>query len=75
MASVEELSKQLLNYFDGDKDRVKELGRCCREIGFPISDNIEAISKHPEQFALLITDSDLGILGKLADSIHTLKGK
>ena len=75
MANIEQLGKQLLNYFDGDKSRVQELGRCCKAIGFPISENVEVISKNPEHFMLLITYSDLGILSKLADSLDKLKQK
>ena len=72
---VAELQRQLLNYFGGDKKRLVALADGCNEIGFPIRDNIESISKNPEHFAILITYSDLGILGKLTDSIKKLKGK
>ncbi|NOQ31134.1 MAG: hypothetical protein GQ570_08440 [Helicobacteraceae bacterium] len=73
MANIKELSKQLLNYFNGDKERVKELGRACKSIGFPIGENVDIIAKQPEHFMLLVTYSDLGILGKLADSLEILK--
>jgi len=72
---VKQLQKQLLNYFDGNKERVKNLAQGCQAIDFPIRENIDAIVSHPEQFALLITYSDLGILDKLAKTLTILKEK
>ena len=71
----QELQKQLLRFFDGDKERLKKLAVSCKAIGFPIGENIESIQKNPEHFSLLITYSDLGILSKLTDSLEVLKGK
>lgn len=71
--TIEQVQQQLLNYFDGDVSRVKELARGCNEVGFKISDNLEAISKNPEKFLLLISYSDLGILGKLADVLEQMR--
>lgn len=70
-----QIQDQLLRYFQGDMNKVKELVRCCNSIGFKISENIDEVIKYPEHFATLITYSDLGILGKLADSLTKLKGK
>jgi len=70
---LDKLQSQLLKYFDGDKSRLIRLAESCEIIGFRIRDNIDAISKHPEQFSLLITYSDLGILSKLTDSLKQLK--
>ena len=71
--TTKDVQAQLTRYFDGDVSRVKELARGCNAIGFKISENLEAISKNPEQFTLLISYSDLGILGKLADTLDVLK--
>jgi hypothetical protein len=49
------------------------MARGCNAIGFKMSEHLEAISKNPESFMILITYSDLGILGKLADSLELLK--
>lgn len=70
-----QIQDQLLRYFNGDINRVKELSRCCNALDFKISENIEVIAKNPEQFALIITYSDLGILGKLVNTLNILKGK
>jgi len=71
----QELGQQLLRYFDGDRTRVKLLADGCKEIGFPLGDNLEAISKNPAEFMLLITYSDLGVLPKLTEVLKKLKGK
>ena len=70
---VKSLQSQLLKYFDGDKSRLLKLAESCEILGFKIRDNIDSISKNPEQFSLLITYSDLGILSKLTDSLKKLK--
>lgn len=70
-----QIQDQLLRYFNGDVKRVKELVRCCNALDLKISENIELIAKNPEHFALIITYSDLGILGKLVDTLNILKGK
>ena len=70
-----QVQEQLLRFFDGDKERLKALAKSCKELGFPIGDNIESIVKYPEHFSLLITYSDLGILSKLTDSLEVLKQK
>lgn len=70
----EDLQSQLTKYFDGDINRVKRMARGCNAIGFKMSDHLEAISKNPEHFMVLITYSDLGILEKLADTLEKLKG-
>jgi len=70
-----QIQEQLLRYYQGDIKKVKELVRCCNAIDFKISENIEAVIKYPEHFSLLVTYSDLGLLGKLADSLTKLKGK
>lgn len=70
-----ELVRQLLNYFGQDKSRVKKLGEGCKAIGFPLNveENIDSLTEHPEAFSLLITYSDLGLLGKLEEVLNTLK--
>ena len=73
--TTKQVTEQLLRYFNGDMERVKLLAKGCNAIGFKISENLESIQKNPEQFMLLITYSDLGILGKLADTLIVLKGK
>jgi len=70
---VAALQKQLLNFFGGDKVRLKRFALDCESIGFKLRDNIDAIVKYPEHFSLLISYSDLGILSKLADSLNILK--
>jgi len=69
-----DLQEQLTRYFNGDIERVKAMAKGCNAIGFKMSEHLEAISKNPEEFMILITYSDLGILGKLADSLNKLKG-
>lgn len=71
--TAKDLQEQLTRYFNGDIKRVKEMARGCNAIGFKMSDHLEEISKNPELFMILITYSDLGILGKLADSLELLK--
>jgi len=71
---AKDLQEQLTRYFDGDIERVKTMAKGCNAIGFKMSEHLEAISKNPEAFMILITYSDLGILGKLADSLNKLKG-
>jgi len=73
--TTKDLQDQLTRYFNGDVNRVKTMVRGCNAIGFKMSDHLEEISKNPESFMILITYSDLGILGKLADSLEKLKGK
>lgn len=71
----QDLQKQLLRFFEDDKERLKKLATSCKILGFPIGENIESIQKNPEHFSLLITYSDLGILDKLTNSLEILKGK
>ena len=71
----QELQKQLLRFFEGDKNRLKKLAVSCKELGFPIGENIESIQKNPEQFQILITFSDLGMLEKITNSLEILKEK
>ena len=73
MATAKDLSDQLLRYFNNDVSKVKRLSADCKAIGFPLADNIGSITKNSEDFMLLITYSDLGILSKLADSLTKLK--
>ena len=70
-----QLIQQLLNYFEGDKTRVKRLGDGCKAIGFSLSEekNIDAVIANPEAFTTIISYSDLGILGKLTDVLEVLK--
>ena len=70
-----QVQDQLLRYYNGDINKVKELSRCCNALDFKISENIEVIAKNPEHFALIITYSDLGLLGKLVNTLNILKGK
>ena len=70
----EELGAKLLRYFKGDRARVKSLADGCKSIGFPLAQNMDAISKHPEHFLLLVSYSDLGILTKLKETLDILKG-
>lgn len=67
------LQDQLTRYFDGDLEKVKTLSNNCKAIGFKMSDHLEAISKNPEEFMILISYSDLGILGKLENALNKLK--
>ncbi len=71
----QELQKQLLRFFEGDKNRLKKLAVSCKELGFPIGENIESIQKNPEHFQILITFSDLGMLEKITNSLEILKAK
>ena len=71
----QELQKQLLRFFEGDKNRLKKLATSCKILGFPIGENIESIQKNPEQFQILITFSDLGMLEKITNSLEILKEK
>lgn len=73
--TIKDVQDQLTRYFNGDKEKVKQLAKDCNAIGFKISENIESIQKNPEQFTLLITYSDLGILGKLTETLTKLKGE
>ncbi len=73
--TAKDVQEQLLRYFNGDIERVKLLVKGCNALDFKISDNLESIQKNPEHFTMLITYSDLGILGKLADTLAVLKGK
>ena len=75
VTDLEKISTFLLKNFDGDKSRVRELGRGCKAIGFPIAENVRTISDNWDYFLLLITYSELGILGKLADTLDKLKQK
>ena len=71
----QDLQKQLLRFFDGDKERLRKLANSCKVLGFPIGENIESIRKNPEHFQILITFSDLGMLEKITNSLEILKGK
>ena len=71
----QDLQKQLLRFFEGDKERLRKLANSCKVLGFPIGENIESIRKNPEHFQILITFSDLGMLEKITDSLEVLKGK
>jgi hypothetical protein len=71
--TTKDLQDQLTRYFNGDIARVKTMAKGCNAIGFKMSEHLEEISKNPESFMVLITYSDLGILGKLADSLELLK--
>jgi len=80
MATIELVGKILLRHFEGDSSKVKELGRGCKAIGFPIAENLDKVVtiegtkiSFTPHFILLITYSDLGILGKLADSLESMK--
>jgi len=75
MATVNDLQNKLLRYWNGDKERVKQMATDCKTIGFPLGENLEAIAEHPEQFMLLITYNDMGVLNKLAQALRTLQGK
>jgi len=70
-----QVQEQLLRFFNNDKERLKRFAKSCKELGFPIGENIKAIQKYPEHFSLLITYSDLGVLSKLTDSLEILKQK
>jgi len=71
--TTKDLQDQLTRYFNGDVERVKTMAKGCNAIGFKMSEHLEEISKNTEAFMILITYSDLGILGKLADSLELLK--
>lgn len=73
--TTKDLQDQLTRYFNGDINRVKTMAKGCNAIGFKMSEHLEEISKNPEAFMILITYSDLGILGKLADALEKLKTK
>jgi len=75
MATVNDLQNQLIKYWQGDKSRVKQMASDCKAIGFPLGENLEAIAKNKEEFLILITYSDLGILEKLASALTKLKEK
>ncbi len=72
---IKHLSDALTRHFDGDTDKVKKMATECKTIGFTMSEHLDHIEKNPEQLLLLVTYSDLGVLGKLAESINKLKGR
>ena len=72
--TAKDLQGQLTRYFDGDIEKVKKLSKDCKDLDFKLSDNLEAIQQHPEQFQILITFSDLGILDKVFTTLSILKG-
>ena len=69
---TKELGEQLTRYL-GSTEKVKQMAKDCKAIGFTMSEHIEGIKENPEHFMLLITYSDLGVLGKLAESLNKLK--
>ena len=80
MVTIELVGKILLRHFEGDSSKVKELGRGCKAIGFPIAENLDKVVTiegktiaFTPHFILLITYSDLGLLGKLADSLEEMR--
>ena len=88
---VEALKQQLLAYFANcqvdmpqreqkerklkAKEKLKQFAQECRDLGFPLSENIDGIKKHPEYFTDLIAYSELGLLSKLTKALRKLKEK
>ena len=65
----------LLRHYKDDKELAKQFIKEVRDLGLDISDEevIKKIHNRPEQLALLITYSDLGMLRKIGESMNALK--
>ena len=70
------LVDQLLNHFNQDMSRLTRLGNGLRLLGIDTNNehHLDMIAAHPEQFMVIMTYSDLGILDKLQEPVKLLKG-
>ena len=69
---TKQLGEQLTRYL-GSTEKVKQMAKDCKSIGFTMSEHLQGIKDNPEHFMMLITYSDLGVLDKLAESLNKLK--
>ena len=70
------LINQLLVHFNQDMARLVKLGNGLRLLGIDTNNeaHLDNIAAHPEQFLVLLTYSDLGILDKLIEPVTILRG-
>ncbi len=70
------LIDQLLVHFNQDMTRLGKLGNGLRLLGIDTNNelHLDNIAAHPEQFLVLLTYSDLGILDKLIEPVTILRG-
>ncbi len=70
------LIDQLLVHFNHDMARLNKLGNGLRLLGIDTNNeaHLDNIAAHPEQFLVILTYSDLGILEKLIEPITILRG-
>lgn len=80
--TAKELQPYLIRACGGDVERVKLLAKNCKTIGLPIGENIDALVETDSgnvvftpELVLLISYSDMGILGKLTEVIENVQKK